>query len=374
MSLLRFKYKEYKNDPRAWELKDCEFNTINLVVGLNSTGKSRLVSVINSLVRILTGLQSSAFESGRYDASISMNGKIFDFHIEFDKKVVVSEKLMVDGVLKLQRNANGSGKIYYEQQKSFIDFEMTNTTSVIQQKVDALQHPFVKDLYDWAMGVQTYWFNSSFANNLMIPLSLLNSGGNNEFGENVVNSYSKAFEKFGADFDKAIIRDMKKLGYSLSDVGVDDLRRLNPAIQNSEPILCVFVTERGRPAISSERMSQGMFRALALIININAAALAKNKTMVLIDDIGEGLDYERSVSLIDLLTFHAKKSDIQVIMTTNDRFVMNRIPLEFWMILQRSKHIVRSFTERNRPEEFREFRYMGLSNFDFFTSAKFSLG
>jgi ABC-type lipoprotein export system ATPase subunit len=51
-------------------------------------------------------------------------------------------------------------------------------------------------------------------------------------------------------------------------------------------------------------------------------------TCVLIDDIGEGLDYERSSNLIKLLLKKMKKESIQLIMSTNDRFVMNNIPYD----------------------------------------------
>jgi len=114
-----------------------------------------------------------------------------------------------------------------------------------------------------------------------------------------------------------------------------------------------------------------MFRALALVIHINVASFGKQRTLVLVDDIGEGLDFERSASLIDVLTRHAKETDLQIIMTTNDRFVMNRVPLEYWSLLRRTGATVHAYTERNCPKEFAEFKYMGLSNFDFFTSATF---
>jgi len=58
----------------------------------------------------------------------------------------------------------------------------------------------------------------------------------------------------------------------------------------------------------------------------------------LIDDIGEGLDYERSKKLIDLIIQKAKKYAVQLIMTTNDRFVINKTPLEYWLVIKREKN------------------------------------
>ncbi len=96
--------------------------------------------------------------------------------------------------------------------------------------------------------------------------------------------------------------------------------------------------------------------------------MSKQSTLFLVDDIGEGLDYERSTSIIDLLIKHSKKSINQVIMTSNDKFVMNNVSLKYWTILTRTAGIIKAFTSRSNPKEFKDFEYMGLSNFDFFKS------
>lgn len=57
---------------------------------------------------------------------------------------------------------------------------------------------------------------------------------------------------------------------------------------------------------------------------------------IVIDDIGERLDYERSCALIELLMSKATTQQVQLIMTTNDRFVMNKVPLEAWTVLHRA--------------------------------------
>ena len=116
------------------------------------------------------------------------------------------------------------------------------------------------------------------------------------------------------------------------------------------------------------QMSQGMWRALALVIHLNSCTFSKNKQLILIDDIGEGLDYERSVAIIDLLISKAKTNDIQLMMTSNDRFVMNKVPLEYWSVLKRKGGIVKMFNLRNSQKQFDKFKYIGLSNFDFFAS------
>jgi hypothetical protein len=55
-------------------------------------------------------------------------------------------------------------------------------------------------------------------------------------------------------------------------------------------------------------------------------------------------------------------------MTTNDRFVMNQVPLEYWSVLVRKAGVVKLFNRLNSEKKFEDFKYLGLSNFDFFSS------
>ena len=113
-------------------------------------------------------------------------------------------------------------------------------------------------------------------------------------------------------------------------------------------------------------MSQGMYRVLALLVNINYLLLKKASTCVIIDDIGEGLDFERSCKLISLLRQKAQDSNVQIIMSTNDRFVMNEVPLTEWTVLHRVGSVVHVSNYHNSKEKFDEFKFTGLSNFSFF--------
>jgi hypothetical protein len=66
-----------------------------------------------------------------------------------------------------------------------------------------------------------------------------------------------------------------------------------------------------------------------------------------------------------LLQRKASASPMQLIMTTNDRFVMNSVPLDAWSVLVREGHKVRVLNYSNSRELFDEFKSTGLSNFSF---------
>lgn len=109
-----------------------------------------------------------------------------------------------------------------------------------------------------------------------------------------------------------------------------------------------------------------MYRVLALLTHMNFLQLRRTSTCVIIDDIGEGLDYDRSCKLIKILRRKAEESNIQVIMSTNDKFVMNSVPLKEWTVLTRNGSHVIVHNYKNSKEKFDDFRFTGLSNFSFF--------
>ena len=121
-------------------------------------------------------------------------------------------------------------------------------------------------------------------------------------------------------------------------------------------------------------MSQGMFRALSLLVQITYSQLLNKPVCILIDDIGEGLDYNRSTALVKLLIEKAQKTPVQLVMATNDRFVMNNVPLEYWSVMQRIGTVSKIHNYRNSPEIFKKFELTGLNNFDFFSSKYYLKG
>ena len=379
MSIKSFSYREFESQPQYWDFPTCDFEKINLVVGKNATGKSRLLSALISLCRLMSGQHVQPFSAGDFHTHIQIGTKQFEFRVKFDNNAVVEEKLSVNGDTKLERDREGKGKIFFEKQNAFIEFELPSTALAIQQKRDRLQHPFVDELAKWAHGANLYRFGSSFGRDRLTPLTrvIRQSDQTNDFGNPDIDphdTYFRTYASFGETFDKAIIRDMKALGYDLIDVGSDDLRpHVVGQTPVTEPLLGLFVTERDRPNHKTPQfhISQGMFRALALVIHLNAAKLRNDSSLILIDDIGEGLDYDRSVRLIDLLIRFGEQSNAQVIMSSNDRFVMNKVPLKYWCLLKRQGSTVRNYTERNSAKQYEEFKFLGLSNFDLLTSDVF---
>jgi energy-coupling factor transporter ATP-binding protein EcfA2 len=371
MSLVKLSYSEYKDDPKYWEISDATFTNINLIVGKNSSGKSRLMSIVNSLARLLSGNQPIPYEKCKFSVNLNLNNSEFLYEIEFKESAVFSETLKVNGDEKLSRGEDGVGKIRYEKLNDSLEFKLPPDVVAAVNRRDEIQHPFLIELHKWANSIVLYSFGTDFGRSQLMGISdtqALFNGSAPAFDDpsNVVKVYTLAFTKYKDKFDKAILKDMNKLGYAITDVGTENLQAM---MNFPVAAITMYTVEKDLGFKNPQtQLSQGMWRALALVTHLNSCTFSKSKQLILIDDIGEGLDYERSVAIIDLLISKAKINDIQLLMTSNDRFVMNEVPLEYWSVLKRKKGIVKMFNLLNSKKQFDKFKYIGLSNFDFFAS------
>jgi len=111
-----------------------------------------------------------------------------------------------------------------------------------------------------------------------------------------------------------------------------------------------------------------------VLVQVNYYILCGHKGFVIIDDIGEGLDFNRAKQLVQVLIAKAKESGIQLIMSTNDSFIMNAVDIENWAVIMREGHKISLYNYENSKEIFEEFKFTGLNNFDFYASEFFKSG
>jgi energy-coupling factor transporter ATP-binding protein EcfA2 len=96
-------------------------------------------------------------------------------------------------------------------------------------------------------------------------------------------------------------------------------------------------------------------------------ALDTSKTVV-VDDFGCKLDYESSPLVAKHLVEYSRRSPAQFILTTNNQFVVNSVPLECLSVIERSSNVIKLHNIFNSRDKFEEFKFIGLNNFDLFAS------
>ncbi len=375
MNLKSIKYCRFRNENNEWSIEGKPQNNkfgqvltldnVNLIVGKNASGKSRTVNAIRHIADLLSSevkisqLKSLGYGTADYTLLFDDNGIEIEYHIDFKNGEIKQEVIKIAGKEKLNRL---KGKLWYEGANTELDFQTDDNVLAVSKR-DKKQHSFFEKLYSWGVNLTHYRFGEKLGKNALLrDIEAIKDEAqvNLKSGDQVAEIFIRGERKFGNEFINLIIEDMKQLSYNLSKIETATVKYFPIAAYG------LIVQEKDLSDITDQtEMSQGMFRALSLLVQLNYSLLNKIPSCILIDDIGEGLDFERSKSLIDLIIKKVKKTTVQVIMTTNDRFIMNKIPLEYWSVIQRIPKKSLFYNYKNSKETFDEYKYSGLSNFDF---------
>ncbi|MDR2692316.1 MAG: ATP-binding protein [Dysgonamonadaceae bacterium] len=372
MILKKIEYSEYEGESNAWKFREVTLEKVNLLVGQNATGKTRTITVISWLANMLAGLQPQLLNSGNYTVEFSDNNDIYQYFLKIKQHKVLSEKLIFNGDIKVERNADGTGELFAEAVGSgqMIQFKISENQLIVFSKRDAVQHPYLEKLFEWANGVRLYAFGTPLGKDVGFFTNDINQLPVNPRDTNGVAAlFVKGIQDFGKGFRDDIIELMGKIGYNIEKIDVAP----NPIvglIPTGLPLQMIYIVEKsGTAMIFQMEMSQGMFRALSLLIQITYNIRKKSSTTILVDDIGEGLDFERSSGIIKVIVDTAEKdSEIQFVMSTNDRFVMNGVPLKYWQLIKRKGGECVIYNYGNSKDIFDEFEFTGLSNFSFLST------
>lgn len=378
MRLKSITYSQFEGHPNEWSLEEFSLGNINLLVGKNATGKSRTLNIIRGLGNLLSGDVKLQYSSGNYAVTFDKEGELIEYFLKYEDSKVVKEKLIIGSKITLDRGLNGEGTIWSEEYKKDMKFQAPETELACVNRRDSVQHPFFEDLYQWGKGLRHYYFGERMGKYHLAQLieKSEESKLNLKDTDLVVTIFSEGQNKFGEKFKESIICDMGNLGYEIDKIEIGTptgLKFTGPALYMHPQGF--ILKESDLPGLTEQSdMSQGMFRAFSLIIQLNYSQLASVPSCILIDDIGEGLDYDRSTALIKLVIEKANTSSIQLIMSTNDRFVMNNVPLEYWAVIRRASNKAKIYNYENAKSKFEDFKFTGMNNFDFFMSDFISEG
>lgn len=375
---MRLDFVEYCEDegkPSEWRIDGCQLGNVNLIVGKNASGKSRILRAINLISNLLSG-----------DKVIRQDGRLREWKLIFDsdqedkKKVyilqaengqVVKEIFTIGHKTYLDRKESGEGTVWAEKLDQHIDFQTPLDGVAIFKRRDSIQHPQFEEIYNWANLLRYYEFGTELGKKHLGLTNVKTKNLDLKDTDRVVDIFTSGQKELGDNFITAIKSDMLSIGYNISEIETKIPASFQLFDEDDEIPMkpqCLYLQENDLKTKTEQGLiSQGMFRALSLIIQVNYSLLAKKPSCILIDDIGEGLDFERASAMIKLLVSkaEAEKGLVQLIMTTNDRFIMNGVPLEYWSVIERQPGLAKLHNIHNSKEIFDDFKFTGLNNFDF---------
>jgi len=360
MILTSVDFYENKDKDTYWEIRNVHFGMFNLVIGLNATGKTRLMNVIWNLVRILSRKAPTLLNgSWKLEYKNRKNNDIYHYILDISDGIVNLEEIRINQELFLEREKE-NGEIFSYTSKKMIDFYPPERELTLYVRRDVKEFPFLEEILTWANNFRGYMFSMTNPHQINIPTSVDASLENLSTTPYLL---LEALKDKDEELMKAIVLDFSLIGYPINGVFVRPTKF--PGVPND--VLLSFVKEIDLVCQTSQvHMSQGMYRALSLIVIIEYLLKLHQECTVVIDDLGEGLDFERSSKITNLLFEKVKDSDIQLIITSNDRFLMNAVDMQYINLLERNGHVVEAYNYVNSKEKFDEFRLSGLNTFDFF--------
>ncbi|GAA6255911.1 hypothetical protein F070042J6_17630 [Bacteroides sp. f07] len=341
MKLTQFTYRG-----EDWRLASpINLQEVNLLVGKNAVGKSRTIRALGNVLLYLMQLsERNTLDIFRSELLFEDENDSISYEFRLKGADVVYESLKVNGETLLSRNENGTNLC-----GESINPPVSKLTLHVRR--DVVQYPFIEKIMLWAEHACGLCFNEiEMAGDSAIPFYILGQG--QTLFAMVKSLPEKSIQQ--------VIDQAHELGYPI--------QRIELFEHGSNLKMVLFHEENVKSQLFDALMSKGMFRALYLLIYAQYMSVREYPSLLLIDDLCEGLDYDRSTKLGKILFDFCIEHHIQLIASSNDTFLMDVVDLKYWNILQREGSEVSSIDIIKNPDLFDGFLFTGLSNFDFFSS------
>lgn len=340
MIITSFDYHEYH-----WDLSSVPMGNLNLIVGKNAVGKTKTLAALVQVAKVIKGDLSGIYMRHQCKMMFRLNEKeeLEYFYAIGNNKEIESEYLKKGEEIILRRNAS----------EAWIKDDSVNPPAnklCIQSWRDTERYPEFEAIMQWAEQIKGFSFsNMSSSNSFLVP---------SMFNEQM--EISSLFEHIDDEKKNIIIEMMHELDYEIDKID---------SVPLIDKLTLITLREQGvgMPLLSNT-MSNGLLRVFCILSYLVYISSEEGAKTLLIDDLGEGLDYSRSKKLSKIVFDYCEKHDIQLIVTSNDNFLMNAVDLKHWIILQRENEQVSAISEKTHPDIFMKFKRTGLNNFDLFAT------
>jgi len=344
MILSSFSYKT-----TGWELTEMNaLKLTNLLVGKNASGKTRTIRALQNVTNFLQ-MKSIFWSETSFKTKMTFIDSLIEgwkmfYSFEISNGKVTAEQMTVNGNVLIKRDA---------VRTMFLGETINPPTDklVVQVRRDRDAYPDVEALMEWAEGVITV--SCSNINPYTVNLG------------NAINSinplpFSALVDALTKDEKKKAIENARRLGYEVVDM---------TSVKAPGEMKFVAVNERYlKDSLLDFQLSSGMMRVLYIVCFLEYVKRIDRHSLLLIDDLGEGLDYNRAALLGKKVFETCENEHMQMIASSNDSFMMDVVDISKWQIVRRNNSKLSVLNQTNTPMLFEQFRMTGLSNFDLFSS------
>ena len=347
-------YDNRLKEQTKWGLEGLELTKFCMITGLNSAGKSRTCNVIkNTFRKIATSMKPP--QLGKTDMVFkTTDGKTYQFvlNVEQDKKYdqVITEEKLCELNKENQKILFDRKIIFDSKPKKYFDYSPPDDSLTFHARRDKVSYPYLEKI----INDSTKFHFLDVENGKAFIFSQFKQ----KIFPNEVNIsyFPLLYNNFVTTEQKKIILDeIKSLGFPIADIKVQTI------LVDGKEMPLIFFREKGVGTYDIANASAGMKKVIFLITCLN---LVDKGTCILIDNLGDGLDFKRSIEIVTIL--EEKASDKQIIVCTNNEILLNQTDIRNWNILHRDGSNVKAYNYKNSKERLIRFADSGLSNYEYF--------
>lgn len=337
---MKFKSISARNKITGWNVENIQFNPmLTLLVGASGVGKTKVLNVIKTLVRIANGDSFNGlewtveFEQNGHDyvweGAFEVSSDEYKILLEDNKKNNFSiEKEEIKEITEEGENVilfRTSDKIIYNS-KEIVKLDITKSAVELLK-----EESLIKPIY---YGFSRCYSLDMASNFIHIAISASINDSYPYTLERIKNNYYSLVEKL------FLLRENKIEEF---DVICNIFREIFPSVEKIDfaivpsyndkyKSIVLKIKEKGVPTlIEQPEISSGMMRTLNQIITL---VLANDGDVIMIDEFENGLGVNCINELADLIM--EPDADIQVVMTSHHPYIINTIPVKDWKILTRN--------------------------------------
>lgn len=337
----------FRNGYLGWEVKRIEFQNLNLLVGLSGAGKSQIINALWLLRGIAVSGQMMnnidwCLEFTIGEKSYEWKGSFGVVHFETSYKIKTESIKNTATNQKRERRANGLIHIIEPELEQNDSTTKSNTPDGLlfqiysgQDFIKEIIHHFkmmnLRDHTQSQANSSTDFYRLRFRyDGRRVPTQLDLEGlrnSNYNIAERLIIAYYKN-KKNDLGYND-ILKEIQSIFPAIEEWAVEE-----QVSQNNEGWNIAYkIKIRGqRNFIQHRNIASGMLRTFNIIADLY---LSNPETVFLLDEFENSLGHNCLPNLEELIVSHSFES--QFIITSHHPDIINKIPQENWMVIQREE-------------------------------------
>lgn len=342
-----------------WKIEGLCFSQFTMITGLNTAGKSRTCNVIRNTIKKFAKPMKT-LQLGRHDIQFRTSEattyrSTLDIIQDNSLKAVIKEEQLYE--VKPNHMMLFNREKIYDYRKpvegAYDDYSPPDDSLTFHSRRDKLSYPYLEEII---AASSKFHFLDIGDSQVLIAMARMTS---EQLPLEIMSALTpQLFKQFVTEKEKEkkIIEEINEMGFPVEDI------LLKGVIVGNEQLPMIFFKEKGvNTPYALTETSTGMAKIVFIILCLN---LIEEGSCVLMDNVGDGLDYKRSQELLRII--EEKSKSMQIIVSTNNENLLNQTNILNWNILLRNGSSVQAFNYNNSKDKLLKFVDSGLSNYEYF--------